>query len=108
VFGAIQLVPISRTNPAVVDEPAWGSPQTRALTETACFLCHSNETQWPWYSKIAPVSWLTVHDANLGREILNFSDWNLHHVSVGEIEESVRQGQMPLVLQIVASRGEAL
>lgn len=95
VFGLIQLIPVSRTNPAVSNEPVWDSPQTRTLVENACFSCHSNETQWPWYSKIAPVSWLTAHDVTDGRERLNFSDWNQRHASAGEITEVVNEGEMP-------------
>ncbi len=75
---AIQLVPYGRnhTNPPVQSEPNWDSPETRALAERACFECHSNETAWPWYSNIAPVSWLVQHDVDEGREKLNFSEWS--------------------------------
>jgi hypothetical protein len=56
-FIILQLVPVARTNPAVVREPQWDSPQTRELAQRACYDCHSNETVWPWYAYIAPVSW---------------------------------------------------
>ena len=61
-FLLIQLVPFGRdhTNPPVVQEPKWDSPATRELAKRACFDCHSNETVWPWYSNIAPVSWLVA------------------------------------------------
>src|SRR6478736_5462202 len=74
---AIQLVPYgpSRVNPAVAGEPAWDSPATRALAKQACFDCHSNETEWPAYSSVAPVSWLVQHDVDEGRAVLNFSEW---------------------------------
>ena len=55
----IQFVPVERPNPPVLREPNWDSPETRALAQRACFDCHSNETTWPWYSQVAPVSWLT-------------------------------------------------
>jgi hypothetical protein len=73
----IQLVPYGRdhTNPAVVSEPAWDSPATRATAVMACFDCHSNQTVWPWYSNIAPISWLVQHDVDEGRKHLNFSTW---------------------------------
>ena len=60
----IQFVPYGRdhTNPPVIAEPAWDSPQTRALFFRACADCHSNETKWPWYSTIAPASWLITRD----------------------------------------------
>ena len=62
LFVLIQLVRFGRnhTNPPVAQEPSWDSTETRALAERACFDCHSNETVWPWYSNIAPVSWLGV------------------------------------------------
>ena len=73
----IQLVPYGRdhTNPAVVSEPAWDSAATRAYAVTACFDCHSNETVWPWYSNIAPMSWLVQRDVDEGRRHLNLSTW---------------------------------
>ncbi len=77
-FGLLQLVPYGRnhTNPPVAAEPAWASAQTRALAVRACFDCHSNETTWPWYSNVAPVSWLIQRDVDEGRRRLNFSEWN--------------------------------
>lgn len=74
-FVVIQFIPVDRTNPPVVQEPNWDSPQTRALAERACFDCHSNQTKWPWYSKVAPVSWLVAHDVEEGRAALNLSEW---------------------------------
>ncbi len=90
---AIQLVPVPRTNPPVVSEPAWNSPQTRALAERACFDCHSNETRWPWYTTIAPASWLIANDVREGRAELNFSDWRPGRRN--EASEKVREGDMP-------------
>lgn len=92
----IQLVPYGRDhqNPDVVAEPSWDSPQTRDLAVRACFDCHSNETTWPWYSNIAPLSWLIQRDVDEGREHLNFSEWNRRQRS-GESAETVREGEMP-------------
>lgn len=98
-FVVMQLVPYGRAhaNPPVVSEPNWDSPETRALAEKACFDCHSNETTWPWYSNVAPVSWLTQHDVDEGRAVLNFSEWG----SGGEGEEGeeigevIWEGEMP-------------
>ena len=103
VFGLIQLIPtgLSYTNPPVVSEPNWDSPQTRALAQRACFDCHSNETTWPWYSKIAPVSWLVAKDVNEGRQKLNFSDWGRSGQRHGdedpqeEITRNIENGSMP-------------
>ena len=94
----IQLVPLSGrgNNPAVVAEPAWDSSQTRTLAKRACFDCHSNETVWPWYSYVAPVSWLVYSDTMQGRQRLNFSQWtSITQRRTGEIAEVIRGGEMP-------------
>jgi hypothetical protein len=97
LFALAQLVPYGRshTNPPVRAEPRWSSPQTRALVKKACFDCHSNETTWPWYSNVAPVSWLVQSDVSGGRSALNFSDWNRPHEGAGDVVEAVSGGSMP-------------
>jgi mono/diheme cytochrome c family protein len=94
---AIQLVPYGRdhSNPPVTGEPAWDSPQTRALAKQACFDCHSNETEWPAYASIAPASWLVQHDVNEGRAALNFSEWTRPQKESKEAAKEVREGDMP-------------
>ena len=91
LFALIQLVPYGRShkNPPVVQEPNWDA-QTRAIAKKACFDCHSNEVVWPWYSNIAPVSWLVQRDVDEGRRHLNFSEWGSKGLSVGEIAEVLR------------------
>jgi mono/diheme cytochrome c family protein len=93
----IQLIPLPgrNNNPAVVAEPNWDSPQTRALVKRTCFDCHSNETVWPWYSYVAPVSWLVYNDVMVGRSRLDFSEWNRPQRGAGEITEIVQEGEMP-------------
>jgi hypothetical protein len=93
----IQVIPYGRNhqNPPVVQELKWANPETRALAKRACFDCHSNETVWPWYSNIAPVSWLVYHDVEEGRATMNFSDWK-GLMEPGEIGEVVSEGRMPL------------
>lgn len=97
VFVLIQLVPYGRSheNPPVRQEPPWDGPATRALTERACFDCHSNETKWPWYSWVAPVSWLVQHDVDEGREHLNFSEWDREQKDADEAAEMIEEGEMP-------------
>ncbi len=89
----IQLVPFGRnhTNPPVVKEPAWDSPETRALAVRACFDCHSNETNWKWYTNIAPFSWLIQRDVDEGRQVLNFSEWGM--AGSGEEDEEGEEGE---------------
>ena len=97
-FVAVQFVPYGRAhaNPPVGAEPAWDSPDTRALAKQACFDCHSNETEWPAYSEVAPVSWLIQRDVNEGRAALNFSEWQQPQKEADEAAEEVREGEMPL------------
>jgi Haem-binding domain len=93
----IQLIPFGRNhkNPPETREPAWNSPQTRELIHRACFDCHSNETVWPWYSNIAPVSWLVQSDVNDGRSHLNFTEWDRPQRHAKDVPDQVRKGDMP-------------
>lgn len=95
----IQFIPVERTNPPVtsdIDAPA----NIKAILKKACYDCHSNETNWTWYTKIAPASFLAVKDVNEGREHLNFSEWgnytNKTEKIKEEIWEEVREENMPL------------
>jgi len=94
---ALQIVPYGRahTNPPVQAEPKWDSPQTRELAKRACFDCHSNETVWPWYSNVAPMSWLIQHDVDEGRSRLNLSAWNLRQREARNAARQVQRGEMP-------------
>jgi hypothetical protein len=94
----IQWLPYGRdhANPPVQSEPPWNSPQTRELAVRACFDCHSNETVWPWYSNVAPLSWLIQQDVVQGRRRLNFSDWNrTEREGTGEMARVIQRGEMP-------------
>lgn len=98
VMVAIQFLPYGHghTNPPVLAEPAWDSPETRAYAVIACFDCHSNETVWPWYSNIAPISWLVQRDVDHGRAVLNFSEWGHGEQEADEAAEKYAEGEMPL------------
>ncbi len=72
-----------------------------SILRRSCYDCHSNETIWPWYSRVAPVSWLVVHDAHEGRRHLNFSEWQgtpnqAQQEHASEIPKQVKSGDMPL------------
>ncbi len=95
LFGLIQLIPVDRTNPAVTKEPNWSSPEARALVKDNCFQCHSNETEWPWYSYIAPASWLIKYDVAKGRSIFNYSEWDQNPGNLNEMVENIDRGRMP-------------
>jgi mono/diheme cytochrome c family protein len=93
----IQLIPFghTRTNPPVVSEPNWTTPQARALVKEHCFQCHSNETHWTWYSNIAPGSWLIAMDVIEGRQRFNFSDWKHKPGELDEMLGAIQSGEMP-------------
>lgn len=93
---AIQFVPYGRDhdNPPVVQDAPWSTPEGRRLAVGACFDCHSNETRWPPYSHVAPMSWLVQRDVENGRRELNFSEWGRDDNS-DDLAEAVSSGSMP-------------
>jgi hypothetical protein len=96
----IQFIPVNRSNPTVtqeIDAPA----NVLSILKTSCYDCHSNETEWPWYSKVAPVSFLVAADVRNGRKRVNFSEWDKYDEKKKEkklehIIEMVEEGEMPL------------
>jgi hypothetical protein len=74
IVAGIQFIPVKRTNPPVVSDFS-GPKDVGAILKRSCYDCHSSETKWPWYSHVAPISWLVAHDVAEGREHLNFSNW---------------------------------
>jgi hypothetical protein len=109
---AIQLVPVERANPPVefeVDPPA----DVHAILKRSCYDCHSNETRWPWYSRVAPASWLVARDVRRGREDLNFSEWPAfdfedQEVALSDIVKQIDKGKMPLPVYLVMHPGARL
>jgi hypothetical protein len=105
VLVAIQLVPVSRddgpqTADATVDAVE-APPEVKTLLRRACANCHTGATEWPWYSRVAPVSWLVAHDVHEGREHLDFGTLPAAKPKrkaklFGEIAEVVEEGGMPL------------
>jgi cytochrome c551/c552 len=95
-----------RTNP--VSDPAYSfeavsrpPAEVTSILNRACRDCHSNETVWPWYSKVAPASWLVAQDVQQGRTHLNFSEWSrfgpeMARSRLREVCEQVRGAEMPL------------
>jgi mono/diheme cytochrome c family protein len=104
VFGLVQLVPFghNHTNPPIVQEPKWDSSQTRQMAKEHCFQCHSNETEWPWYSNVAPASWLIAFDVIEGRQKFNFSDWGNNPGEMDELAEAIQSGEMPPIQYWIA------
>jgi cytochrome c551/c552 len=93
----IQLVPYghAHTNPAATKEPRWDSSETASLFHRACYNCHSNDTKWPWYSNVAPISWLVQRDVNGGRAHLNFTQWDQPQRHAKDVTNEVKEGDMP-------------
>jgi Haem-binding domain len=85
----------SYTNPPVAAEPNWDSPRTRELFMRTCGDCHSNETVWPWYSRIFPVSLLVANDVYEGRGRFNVSEWGVRENEAGDAAEIFQEGEMP-------------
>ena len=101
VLGAAQFAQIRRTNPPVMGNLAAPADVSKII-RNACYDCHSNETQWPWYSQIAPASWLAYRHVMEARVRLNFSEWADYGYDPGteahkleEIEKLIRSGAMP-------------
>jgi hypothetical protein len=103
-LGVAQAVPVSRTNPPV-EASVEAPPEVMAILRRACWDCHSHETVWGWHTRIAPISWLAVHDVNEGREELNLSRWGAgkHADRAGrKIAKEVQEGDMPPLLYVLA------
>jgi hypothetical protein len=111
--GAAQLIQPNTMNPAV--DPArsvWNdpsvNPRVSRILRRACADCHSHETEWPWYSKISPVSWFVARHVEDGRAKLNLSNWTPSQDQVEEIYDSVAKGKMPLAGYNVMHSGARL
>ena len=107
IFGLIQFFGPARTNPPVIGIHTIRSqfhipPEVADILNRACMDCHSHETRWPWYSRVAPVRWWVVDDVNRGRNAINFSEWTtqnprgLANLALADMAETVRRERMPL------------
>jgi hypothetical protein len=95
-----QLVPVARTNPPATSELT-APMEIDGLLQRACYDCHSNETRWPWYAYVAPVSWLVAWDVSHARSHLNFSTWGDYppakqRKKLEELVEMIENDEMPL------------
>ena len=98
----IQFIPINRDNPSTENGAEIVLPvEVEQTIKNSCYDCHSNNTTWPWYSNVAPVSWLVVYNVHQAREELNFSEWNTYSekrmsYKLKELVEEVEEDEMPL------------
>jgi len=94
-----QAVRFEQANPPVSADIA-PPPEIAKLLWRACYDCHSNETRWPWYAEVAPVSWLVAHDVAEGRKELNLSTWDAYETKkrrrkLKESAAEIAEGEMP-------------
>ncbi|MEP7270721.1 MAG: heme-binding domain-containing protein [Acidobacteriota bacterium] len=101
----IQVVRPARTNPPIdstrtIEARTQMNPEIAAILDRSCNDCHSFKTRWPWYTEIAPASWLVVWDVNEAREHLSLSDWGSYNQKkvkhlLEEMNDEVMEGKMP-------------
>ena len=106
LFVGAQLSRPERVNPPAVagqslEEHARVSPEVAGVLRRSCMDCHSNRTDWPWYSNVAPASWFLVDHVNHGRRHLNFSKWGTYDrrrtdYLLNDICKTAKSGSMPL------------
>jgi hypothetical protein len=110
VFVAIQFVPFGwwHDNPPVVDDAPWPDAAAASVARSSCYACHSNETDWPLYSYVAPMSWLVRNDVESGRDEFNFSDWDRSEGDADKAVEVIQEGSMPPDRYTLAHRDASL
>ena len=107
-FVIVQFIPfgnfipsLAKTNPPVKSQIVWNSPETEQIVRTACYNCHSNETQSPVYADIVPMSFLVRHDVNEARSKLNFSEESADEIDPSVLVEQIDRGAMPPIQYLV-------
>ncbi len=106
-----QAIPVARTNPPVDPAKTMAAHTSMpgdvsAVLQRACQDCHSNQTTWPWYSQVAPISWLLVRHVSEGRRELNMSEWAQYQPrrkerKLKEMCEQVQKGKMPMASYLI-------
>ncbi len=107
VLAGAQIIPVDATNPPVEPgqtlEVSMPVPrEVKSILKRACQDCHSNLTVWPWYSRVAPVSWFLAYHVSEGRRELNLSEWGSYAArrrerKLKEMCEQVTRDKMPLL-----------
>jgi len=108
----IQFIPVDRSNPAAAAS-LQAADEVVNILKKSCFDCHSNSTSWPWYSKVAPVSFFIAHHVEEGRDELNFSVWQEYPAEkkrkkIDELWEQIEKGEMPLKSYLVIHKNSRL
>jgi len=107
---AIQVVPYGwrHPNPPVTADAPWPDATSERIARESCYSCHSNETEWPAYSYVAPMSWLVRNDVERGRDELNFSTWDRDDGEADDAAEAIADGAMPPGRYTAIHRGASL
>ncbi len=108
-FLILQVLPVGsfrdvlqrKANPSVIATIDWNSPDTENLVKRACFDCHSNETIYPWYAQVAPVSWLVTRDVNKGRAAMNFSEDAATEYDLNDLEWHLYNDMPPRIYLVM-------
>lgn len=118
VLVVAQLMPVTRTNPPVDARTSLLAgdglpPNISAILQRSCQDCHSNRTTWPWYSHVAPVSWVVASDVNGGRRHMNLDEWGSYNLEkkqsrLTKICEELKSGDMPDTKYTLIHRGAKL
>lgn len=118
LIAGIQLIRPARSNPAVdpthtLEAVVLVPPRVESILRRACYDCHSDLTQWPWYSNVAPISWFVIDHVDSGRRHVNFSEWlrrdtkNPAEYTRERFEamcKQVQTGDMPLTSYLLVHR----
>ena len=113
-FLLIQFITVEKENHPIDNKMTLTAPpEVMSILKNSCYDCHSNETEWPFYSYIAPVSWLVYRDVKFGREDLNFSEWNLIEEKdkskrKEEIIEEISRDTMPIPIYVITHPSASL
>ena len=111
IFIAIQFVPLNKENPnseMAMDilEVTKAPEEVQNVIRNSCYDCHSNETKWPWYAQVAPVSFIIINHVEEGRDHVNFSEWASYndedHINIlKEMKKEVEKNGMPLKSYVI-------
>ena len=105
LIALIQFVPVQHSNPPAADPVVFADPNAEAIAKRACYDCHSNQTTWPWYSYVAPLSWYSINHVEEGRAQLNFSDVA---ATLTNARESDDAGEQTTVAELAEESAETI
>ena len=108
LIALIQFVPVQHSNPPAADPVVFADPNAETIAKRACYDCHSNQTTWPWYSYVAPLSWYSINHVEEGRAQLNFSDVAATLTNAREGGEGGEGGEQTTVAELAENSAETI